>query len=366
MTALGVRERLRRALPTASASWRGGFRLAWLRPRAFEVLAAANVVAVVAFLRGAGLQVGWETVTYTFGELTLPTAQLLAAGMGLQLVRHAVLRRGRTYLDTVLRPEWLLLELRALAACLALIYGYIWLKVSIPLLTPRLLDEQLWNLDVALHLGYSPTIFLTELFRGTPVLELLDRWYSAWLVVTCLGLAFFVALPGTVPRARFLFSHVAIWTLGGWLYLAFPALGPCYANPSCVATVRDDMPRALEIQRRLAANYSKVLAGRSGPVRSLNPAHGIAAMPSLHVGVLWLLTLWARTASRELFALGIAFTTLTFVGSIVTGWHYAVDGYAGLLLGQACYELSRLVERPAARAPAAEIPVAPVPPPAPP
>ena len=347
-------------MPGAAAAWRSGFQSAWLRPHAFEVLTALSVTATVLLLRGSGLALGLDSVTYTVGQLAWPIGRALLLGVALQALRAAFLRRLRAYLDVALTPRWLLFGVRAWLACVAIVYGYMWLKVSVPLLDWRNLDGVLWDLDVALHFGYSPTIFLTELFRGTVILGWLDAFYEAWLPLSLGGLAFFAALGDRRLRARFLFSHAALWVLGAWLYLALPALGPCYAHPRSLAAVRSEIPRADATQRRLAENYRKVVAGRTGPVASFNPALGIAAMPSLHVGVLWLLALWARRAARELFVVLTAATVLTFMGSVVTGWHYAIDGYVGIALGQACYGLSLLVERDRPPAPGAEgDPVAP-------
>ena len=80
---------------------------------------------------------------------------------------------------------------------------------------------------------------------------------------------------------------------------------------------------------------------RTGNLRQFNPTRGIAAMPSLHVGVHFFFFLWARRRARPLampFALA---TALTFAGSLLTGWHYAVDGYVGMLLAWLCYRIGR-------------------------
>jgi hypothetical protein len=55
-------------------------------------------------------------------------------------------------------------------------------------------------------------------------------------------------------------------------------------------------------------------------------------MPSLHVGVHFLFALWARRHAPRLFLPCTLATALTFLGSLTTGWHYALDGYAGMLL----------------------------------
>jgi membrane-associated phospholipid phosphatase len=59
---------------------------------------------------------------------------------------------------------------------------------------------------------------------------------------------------------------------------------------------------------------------------------GISAMPSMHLTVATLLALLGWRTNRYL---GIAFTTFTatiFLGSIMLGWHYSIDGIAGMAL----------------------------------
>jgi hypothetical protein len=96
--------------------------------------------------------------------------------------------------------------------------------------------------------------------------------------------------------------------------------------------VRAEMPRAIATQRALFAHYGKLLESRGGFLASFSPELGVAAMPSMHVAAHWLFALWARRYDRRLFVPLAVATALTFLGSLVTGWHYAVDGYAGLLL----------------------------------
>ena len=66
-----------------------------------------------------------------------------------------------------------------------------------------------------------------------------------------------------------------------------------------------------------------------------------AAMPSLHVGLHFFFFLWSRRRARPLVVFFALATVLTFMGSILTGWHYAVDGYVGMLLAWICYRIGR-------------------------
>ena len=321
---------------------RGGL----LRPYPFEITALAGLVAAVVFLRAQGLRIDWRTFEYTIPPLLPAMARYLLIGILAYVVYLKVRRRPLLpYVRRCFSAPWLLLTLRIWLGISVFTYTYFWLKVCVPLVNPRLWDPLLWQLDRLLHLGFSPSLFLVELARGTILVPVLDRWYAWWLPSVSLGIAFFVAFPGAIVRRRFALSCVLIWTLGAWMYVAMPALGPVYAFPDQWSELLEAMPGARGGQALLLENYQKILAGRSSDLKQFNPTRGIAAMPSLHVGVHWLIMLWLRKYARPLFLPAVLATVMTFIGSIVTGWHYAVDGYVGIALGQLSYWMANRLER---------------------
>ncbi len=311
---------------------------AWWRPHPFELAAWASLAVAVLFLRAHGLRVDWNTVVYTVPPLVAPTAKALLAGPLLWALYTALRRRPLApYLRTLARPAWLVLWLRLWLTCFVFTYAYFWLKVSVPLVNERLWDHELWALDRLLHLGISPTILLTELVQGTVLVAPLESWYGWWLPTMMFGLAFFSAAPDAGTRRRFMLSTVLIWTLGPWLYLAVPALGPIYVYGDAFEEIAPELPRAQAAQAMLWENYQTVVAGRQGGLRRFNPTRGIAAMPSLHVGGHFLLLLWIRRRARPLLVPAVVGTLLTLLGSMVTGWHYAVDGYVGIGIALIAY-----------------------------
>ncbi len=71
--------------------------------------------------------------------------------------------------------------------------------------------------------------------------------------------------------------------------------------------------------------------------QSATEGSGISAFPSLHVAMATLVCLGLASLDRRLIAYGGPFLVSIFVGSIVLGWHYAVDGYASVLLVSAVW-----------------------------
>jgi hypothetical protein len=316
-----------------------------LRPYPFEWVTLASILVAFVFLRAHGLRMDWAAWNWVvlppLGKL--PVA--LGTGIGLQLLYRLATRRPlranlRAYLREVVRPRWWLLWLRLMLALVLMQYGYFWMKVSVPLVNPRLWDHALWNLDTWLHFGLSPSVFMVNLFAGTPLVSWLDLWYSFWISTVFYTLTFWSAGVGAQPRCRILLSSILLWTLGSWLYVGVPALGPAYLAPQTFDAVRGELPGASGGQQVLRENYGRMIEGRrGGSLRQFNPTRGIAAMPSLHVGAHFLFFLWARRRARPLAVFFALATFLTFLGSILTGWHYAVDGYAGMLLAWICYRI---------------------------
>jgi hypothetical protein len=321
----------------------------WARPYAFEWVAWGNCLIAVVFLRSEGLSMDLVTVRYSIPPLIPAMTLCMAGGFGLQLLyRLAITRDIREYLRALARPGWWLLTVRIWAASIVVVYAYMWLKVSVPLVNSHLFDTQLWHLDRAMHFGISPSIFASRLISDTVMAPILDSWYSWWWMrVGSFGMAFFVLLPNDEWRARFMLSSQLIWNLAAWLYVALPALGPCYAVPELWTHLRTQLPEVASTQAALLENYRRMVAARmGGALRAFKPMMGVAAMPSLHVGYMVLLTLWSWKLARKLLVVAVIATFLTFLGSLATGWHYAVDDYAGALLAVACFIASLWIPRP--------------------
>ena len=60
-------------------------------------------------------------------------------------------------------------------------------------------------------------------------------------------------------------------------------------------------------------------------------ANGISAMPSLHVALSFLVFFQTPVHLIYLKIFTGVFSLLILVGSVVLGWHYAVDGYVGII-----------------------------------
>jgi hypothetical protein len=199
---------------------------------------------------------------------------------------------------------------------------------------------QLTAADRWIHGGRLPWQYLSALL-ARPSMVLLDRFYAVWY----LAFAYVVIREAwsrpSRRQARFFGAFALVWIVGSVLAVVIPSAGPVfYARVTGDATPYGHLEWVLSTGPLLATTlqrdlWSAYAQGAGGLVK------GIAAFPSLHVAMPALYAASAR-GPRERW-LWIAFLLLTLVGSIVLGWHYAVDGYAGIVLSVACWRVAGFV-----------------------
>jgi len=257
-----------------------------------------------------------------------------AIGIG---VRAAIGPRAE-YLRLIRTREWIIDTVRIVVFSALSVQTYCWIKLAIPILHPSLFDAQLWSIDQAIFFGYSPNVFLVNLFSAPAALRFVD-WSYANVFYASLAVAgvFFASSPDRKVRVAFINSNIAMWLIGAWMYVSVPSLGPAFRFPEVWLPLSAYFTNTQQLQRTLVANYTTIIGYRRGVVRPVNILFGIAAFPSLHVAFEVLVLLWMRRLWRHGEIVFGIFTTIIVLGSMVTGWHYLVDGIAGAILAAVCY-----------------------------
>jgi hypothetical protein len=227
--------------------------------------------------------------------------------------------------------------------CLALLLVFsmsFLLKSFIYLINRRVWDRELFALDRALHFGYSPTIFLVTLLDNPLLLGFLDLYYSMFYFFMFIGVpALLLAFLDRRARMRFTAALTLMWISGNVLYLLLPSWGPAFTDTRLVVDALRYMPRTMWVQSQLYQELSSLVRS---PLAPRNVRFGsVAAFPSLHVGIVTLFALATRKLLPAGFALLIIAIVLMQIGSVVTGYHFMIDGYAGMLLAAGAWFVAR-------------------------
>jgi len=226
-------------------------------------------------------------------------------------------------------------ELRDIARCcvsIALVFSVSFVvKSFIHLVNSRVWDRELFAVDRMLHFGHSPTIFLVTLLDDVWFLHFLDFYYSLFYAVMFLAVpALLLAFLGHRGRVRFTAALVLMWIAGNVLYLVLPSWGPAFSDTALVLQALQSMPRTVWVQTQLYGELSSLVHAPLAP--RFAKFGSVAAFPSLHVAVVTLFALATRKLLPAGAALLLIAVVLMQVGSVVTGYHFMVDGYAGALL----------------------------------
>lgn len=311
-----------------------GRRIDW-KPRAYELVVLVNLVVIYVATMNETKGVLLSLPHSMFAGLFSLGVQTLA-GVLIRLIVATVRGEGGRYLAVIRRPVWLLETARLLFAAALMVHVYCWIKITIPVLHRPLFDQQLWDLDRVLFFGISPNIFFLNLFSSHAALTVVDYTYGPiFLIGLFVAFSYFASSPSNRLRIAFITGHAFMWIAAAWLYVLIPSLGPAYGFPHVWMEYTKSLPRTQGLQAQLWVNYSKVLRLREGlPLTNgpVNILHGIAAFPSMHVAFQTFIFLWFRRVWKWGELLFAIFVLMIFLGALITGWHYLVDLYAGILL----------------------------------
>lgn len=303
-------------------------RLCSPRPFPHEVVAFLYVVAGVVLLERL-------PVTYSRAGLVLaawlPGSWTAVFGLVLFGLRE-LWRRRRGQPPPLPRRAEALLFLRAALVLVPVFSVHFLLKSFIYLVNPRTWDRFLWEADRVLHLGLSPSLLLTGLFTNGTALAFLDIVYSnLYFLILVVSVPALLVLPPPNRRMAFLAAYVFVWIAGSVLYLAFPSWGPVFVVSDVFAETLRHMPATVRVQAALFGEISSLVRAPLAP-RFIRLGC-VAAFPSLHLAVVTVFAVGSRWVSRVWFLASLVVVLLMLIGSVVTGYHYLVDAWAGIALG---------------------------------
>jgi membrane-associated phospholipid phosphatase len=227
---------------------------------------------------------------------------------------------GNDVLEFV-RPYWKIVRDWFPFLVILLMYYSLWGKAALLLFTHDR-DAMLLRWDYRLF-GTEPTIWLQRII-SPPLTAWMQFSYTFHLYVIPIVGCFIYILR---PRARFremMCGLVVISFFGILGYLIVPAIGPMYTLHS-LYTVPLSQPLAVFNRQIQFIDLARVQRD---------------CFPSLHVGISFLVWLYARRNSKALFWILSPFIFSLWLSTVYLRFHYAVDCLAGLALAPLCYLLA--------------------------
>ncbi|WP_165915493.1 phosphatase PAP2 family protein [Rhodovulum marinum] len=226
---------------------------------------------------------------------------------------------------------------------------FLTIKTSLPDIVPFFADPALSRFDSWLHGGIAPWELTHGLLAGVPAWIFERLYIDVWIVVIfCFPVVVTLADGDARRRARFFALYVFVWVgIGNVLALAGMSVGPVYHDRLTGLDVFGGLDTALAASG-IAATYTGALQDTlwSLYVDGQNSAaSGISAFPSVHVAMTTLVALYIFERVPRAWPLSLLLVLGYLVMSVHLGWHYAVDGYASILLVGAVWGVLRRVSR---------------------
>ena len=295
----------------------------------------------------------------------------LVVGLVVRLVQYAVIIKpesparalAQDVRNLITKPAFLINGLPIFIALTFYNKAMVELKPQIPFLNPFKWDETFMNLDRALHGGFDPWLLLQPVMGYPWITFLSSIAYDFWFVALFGSWVWFAfQKQATELRTRFFLSYMLIWWIGGGLLaLAFSSAGPAYY--SRIGLSPDPFTGLFAYLHAADAHLAAIhpiLRIWSLPTQELlwngylgkSDPFGISAFPSMHNGSAVLFALAFRNVSKFWGRFFTAYALLILLTSVHLGWHYAVDGYAAILISCACWWLSKPIARFVHRQPA--------------
>ena len=225
-----------------------------------------------------------------------------------------------------------------LVAYLIFIGSFTSMKSLIPVFNSYYWDPFFFEMDRNLHFGSDPWLITHRLFGHPWSTFWINFLYNAWMPIMW-GVLYWQLFSLRDPRLRmqFFYTYFLSWTIIGiFLAIIFASAGPCFYSDivseddpfaPLMATLRETNKTypiwALDTQEHLWETYRESKTGLGS---------GISAMPSMHVSIAFLMFLVATRVTHWVAACFGFYAVAILVGSVHLGWHYAVDGYAAVVL----------------------------------
>ena len=211
-----------------------------------------------------------------------------------------------------------------------------WTKVMLPIASSFWADPFLANIDHAIFRDEPWRIAYAKFGWAA---SFIDTAYVSWAPVKLAALSLLVSLPESPVKSRALLAYFLLMAMVATGQYVLPSAGPILYAQMGFGDRFAALPLKPWVEAAKTYLWQAYLEG-GGRIGT-----GISAMPSLHVAIaLWIaLVVWAYRP--RLFLLAFFYFVLILVGSVLLGWHYAVDGFAAIAISLLAWHLAGLPQR---------------------
>lgn len=220
--------------------------------------------------------------------------------------------------------------------CMLFMWGFSMFKSTMPHIIPFWADAKLASLDQFLHFGRHPWEFIDwmRIPLGTEIVDYIYLKFWAWPAIV--GPMLIVATDRNGARVkRYLMLFLFTWIfLGNLVAVSLMSVGPVFHDrllgTDTFAGLMAVLATASEQQSLMGTMREWLWAVNTENYRGISS--GISAFPSLHVAIAALTCLYLCERSKYLAPVGVGFLAFILMGSVLSGLHYAVDGYFSIIV----------------------------------
>jgi len=207
------------------------------------------------------------------------------------------------------------------------------IKRLLPEIVPFWADPAFAAMDRALHGGLDPWVLTHAIHIPGDVVQMI--YLNLWSAPAFLFPLFAAIDPDRNRAARAMILFVVAWAfLGNLVAVVFMSAGPVFHDRLLGADDFAALNRAIAADPLLAAGvgvtqealWAFYAEGRNAL------GSGISAFPSVHVATVTAIALYLVDIRRGFMPVAVVLVALFQFLSVYSGWHYAVDGYASVLV----------------------------------
>lgn len=186
-------------------------------------------------------------------------------------------------------------------------------------------DSELWALEEPIF------VFLKSSIIDVPIFW--DNVYTLLWQYILLGFSVLYRQKYYNILAIFSISFVLSFFLTRWIAIYYPTAGPFFHKPNffdLTGTVSATIKESLLL-------YMK------GEIQQNGWIPGTMGMPSLHVGLTFLTAWFLALNLKWTLWFSIPWLVLTWLSTVMLGWHYILDGVGGILVSILAVIISRYI-----------------------